>query len=94
MGNEKPNARHSWFAVWRWPKWTRYLILPLSFVTYLASPSPTLYVLFAMNAPKSAFRIHRAVFSPVHTYFDCWPVQMINTVEMIMLTEMFGEPGE
>lgn len=83
--------RHSWFAVWHWPRWT-WAVVILANTAYLISPFPVAYVMLRCGMEgETVGDVLRSFYAPI-LWVDEYSseVQAFHDWQFEMLKAAFG----
>ena len=61
----EPTPRRSWFAIWRWPRWTWCIASLLFLVTYFLSAIPVSRMAWLCESSEIPWHVARKLYSPV-----------------------------
>lgn len=62
-----PKPRRSLFAVWHWPRWVWFVIVPTMLVWYPLSIGPMVYLFAKGYLPENSGNTLNTVYAPLHS---------------------------
>lgn len=62
-----PNPRHSLFAVWHWPRWVWFVIVPVILLAYPLSIGPATYLFAKGYLGENSGHALNQFYDPLHS---------------------------